>query len=360
MPQNTELYTILGVSCSASSSDIKNAYRKLALKHHPDKGGSPDEFKKISHAFSVLGDPEKRKKYDAGQLDNNGQEQQNPFGGGGFDPFDIFSSFFGSGHPFGGTRQSQKPRRKVNIKVSLEDVYNGKESTFRITRQGLCAGCNGQGGNGPHVICSGCSGAGRVRRVVQFGHGIVQQSITQCSDCNGTGKRVSVVCELCNGNKRCEEISNVTINIERGTSDNDSILLENLGDWNTNINNYEDIVLCVETKKHDRVTRKGHDIVLNQTISLVDAICGCMFNYRHLDGSNYTIVANTVIDPEKTYIARSMGMPYKKAKSFGNLVITFTIVYPSSTVNPSSTIESALGKRFIPHTTYKKVIVSAA
>ena len=148
MERDTKLYTILGVSHTASQSDIKKAYHKLALKYHPDKGGSPEKFKEINAAFDILGNVEKRKQYDSGTIDSDGQEKFSGFGhfSDSFDPFDVFTRVFGGRMHRPKPKKNKKP---MSFKVSLEDLYNGKETTLKITRQGLCVECFGTGGSVP-------------------------------------------------------------------------------------------------------------------------------------------------------------------------------------------------------------------
>lgn len=342
-----DLYKILGVDRGASNSEIKKAYHRLALVHHPDKkGGSPERFQEIGAAFDILGNPDKRRKYDSGQLDDHGQERH-PGGvsNSEFDPFDVFSSFFGN---TGFSRESYVPRKqqkKMTLSVALEDLYRGREITLKITRKGLCVECNGNGGIGPRVRCKDCNGAGRVRRMVQLGPGMIQQGITMCDRCSGYGSFHATRCSMCHGARRCEETSEVTIAIEKGTQDRDSIVLDGLGDWNIDARDYDDIVLVVETPQHARLKRVGNDLHLAHHTSLFEALTGCSFNYRHLNGKDYTISTDCVVDPEFRYIVPGMGMPSKKSSAYGNLIISFNIAYPTHIVKDVAALEHAFGQK---------------
>ncbi|KAJ0046258.1 hypothetical protein Pint_05771 [Pistacia integerrima] len=161
---NTKYYEILGVSKNASQDDLKKAYRKAAIKNHPDKGGDPEKFKELAQAYEVLSDPEKREIYD--QYGEDALKEGMGGGGGGHDPFDIFQSFFG-GSPFGGGGSSRGRRQRRGedvihpLKVSLEDLYNGTSKKLSLSRNVICAKCKGKGSkSGASMKCSGCQGSG--------------------------------------------------------------------------------------------------------------------------------------------------------------------------------------------------------
>ena len=350
MPKDTKYYDTLGVSPNASASDIKKAYHKLALKHHPDKGGSQETFKKISEAFTILSDPEKRQAYDNGMLDENGNNA-NPFGGGGFDPFEIFRSAFGGSDPFGNfeghfSRRKAQPK-SVTLRVTLDDLYKGKDTQLKLTRNSCCVKCNGMGGSRPPIACIQCRGQGKVRRVMQIAPGMMQQSIGPCPDCNGIGMRIDPkhVCVVCNGNKTIEETTKFSVDIKAGTKDGEQILLKGYGDYNTNTHEHDDLILVLQQRKHERLTRHNNDLVLHQVIPLYDAITGGKISYHHLDGKMYTLQCNNVISHDSIFKVRSLGMPvHNRNKTFGDLYVKFEVSFPKLLSSPKSSIEDALGK----------------
>ena len=329
--QDTKLYDTLGVSKDASQVDIKKAYRKLALKFHPDKNKENDaqeKFNKINNAFSILSDQEKRSAYDNGTLDEHGN--QSSFGGG--DPFDIFKNFFGN-DPFQqrASRSHRSRPKQVSLCVNLEDLYNGKESTIKVSRQGCCPGCKGAGGKSPPIKCSSCNGGGRVRRVVQIAPGMMQQSIGACPDCEGNGSRIdpSQRCDQCKGNKTIEETNNITLQIKRGTQNKDTITLRGNGDYNFFTHQHDDLVLVIQEKKHPRLKRKGDDLVVTQVIELADSLCGAKFKYRHLDGNNYILNSRDIVTPNSIFRVSGLGMPKQHNQgSYGYLYILFEINFP--------------------------------
>ena len=196
---DNKFYEILGVSKDADHATIKKAYRKLALQHHPDRGGDSEKFKQIGKAFEVLSDQEKRGMYD--KFGEEGLE-----GGGGAGAHDIFNMFFGGRQK----EQKQKTKNKVcNIQVPLEDFYRGRDINFEVNRKRVCKACTGSGlkQGAKKQKCKDCNGKGIKVKVVQIGPGMIQQMQTKCSTCNGEGIIInnSDKCKVCNGNKIVDE-----------------------------------------------------------------------------------------------------------------------------------------------------------
>ena len=325
MNQDDTLYKELNVNRDASSSEIKKAYHRQALKYHPDKGGSPETFKKIQAAYEILSDSEKRKKYDnfgmAGLNENHDQFQGN----------DIFEMFFGSrgrGSPFGrggfggsqfGSRMSRKKGSDTiyNIKVSLKDLYNGKNMKFGIHRKII---------DGEVQSCNNCKGHGVIRELRQVGLGFMQEMQSLCSRCQGRGK-------TCNF-KQVREV--VEIQIEPGMSENEEIRLHGKGNELPDIE-LGDVIFNLSLINHDSFVRKGNDLYMKVRISLVEALVGCKFDVKHLDGRVLKVKSpdNMVISPLKTTSSplrciSNEGMPIKHSTRKGKLVIAFVVVYPPS------------------------------
>jgi len=214
MPKHTEYYKRLGVDPSASADDIRKAYRKLAVKYHPDKNPDPkaqEKFKEISSAYEVLSDPQKKELYD--QYGEEGLQ------GGGFNPSSassIFEQFFGGG-------RKPKPNKGEDIKfqlgVTLKDLYNGKTTKLKVTRNILCQGCNGRGSNkdGAVQTCTTCKGQG-IRIITQQMGMMIQQMQTVCNDCRGKGQTIKEKdrCQRCSGNKVVPEEKQIEVHIDKG------------------------------------------------------------------------------------------------------------------------------------------------
>ena len=221
-----KFYEILGIDKSASEADIKKAFRKQALQHHPDKGGEPEKFKDITKAYEVLSNPEKKALYDEG-----GEEALDggSGGGGGGGPMDIFDLFnMGGGGGGGGGRGGGKRKGEdviFPLKVSLDDLYNGTSKKLRLTKNILCTGCGGKGGS-KEATCRGCKGQG-VRIVIrQLGPGMIQQMQTACTECSGTGSTMAEKdkCKKCKGEKTVKEKKTLEVFVNKGMKHGERIV----------------------------------------------------------------------------------------------------------------------------------------
>ena len=249
-PDTEKLYEVLGVDKDADEKQIKKAYRKLAVKHHPDKGGDEQLFKEISAAYEVLSDPEKRQLYDKYGLE--GVDNEGGPGGPGGD--DLFSMFFGGQ----GGRRSAGPRKGPSIqhplKVSLEDLYNGKTVKLAINRKVIV---------GDSKVCDRCKGQGVVMEVRQLGPGMITQMQRTCSQCNGQGTMA----------KTKNERKVVEVHIEKGATHNQKITFRGMADEMPG-RETGDVHFIVQEKDHDLFKRKGADLLLQKDISLNQALTG--------------------------------------------------------------------------------------
>lgn len=355
MVRDTKLYDILEVPANASESELKKAYRKLALLHHPDKNpASGDKFKEISHAYEVLSDSNKREIYD-----KYGEEGLNGSGGGeGMNAEDLFSQFFGGGFfgGHGGGRQRQSgPRRGKDvqhvIQVSLEDFYNGKTTKLSLRKSVLCAGCQGKGvtKEGAAKSCTGCQGTGRKTMLRQTGI-MIQQVETVCGDCQGEGEQVDVKfrCKQCNGKKVVEEKKVLQVFIEKGMRHGQEIRFSGEGDQGPNIIP-GDVVIMLEEKKHEKFSRKGSDLYIKVEVDLLSALAGGEFYVTHLDkrALHVKIPQGTVIVAGMEKEVPGEGMPtYKRPFDKGNLYITFDVQFPGN--NFCSVEKLALLEQVLP------------
>uniref|UniRef100_A0A804MS65 Chaperone protein dnaJ 3 n=1 Tax=Zea mays TaxID=4577 RepID=A0A804MS65_MAIZE len=200
-------YEILGVSKDASQDDLKKAYRKAAIKDHPNKGGDPEKFKELAQAYEVPSDPEKREIYD--QYGEDALKEGMGGGGGMHDPFDLFQSFFGGGSPFGGGSSRGRTQRWGDdvvhpLKVSLEDLYNGTSKKLSLSHNVLSSKCNGKGSkSGASSRCAGCQCSGFKVQIRQLGPGMIQQMQHPCNECKGSRETISDKdrCPQCKGDK---------------------------------------------------------------------------------------------------------------------------------------------------------------
>ena len=304
------------ISKNADEKEIKKAYRKLAVQHHPDKGGDEHKFKEVSAAYEILSDKEKRAKYDKYGLEGVSDEG----GGGGRGGEDLFSMFFGGGARGGGRQSGPRKSESVNhpLKVSLEDLYNGKTAKIAVNRQVIV---------GETKMCIHCDGQGIVVELRQIALGMVQQVQRRCAECGGTGYNCS--------HKKERKILEVLV--EKGMSNNSKITFRGMADEKPNMEP-GDINFIIQEKEHDVFKRKGADLLITKTLSLNEALCGFEWLVKHLDGRELAIKSKPgeVIKPEASAshpyvkIVPNEGMP-SQGNPFikGNLYVLFRVDFPS-------------------------------
>nr|GMC59011.1 DnaJ protein homolog [Ipomoea batatas] len=335
---NTKYYEILGVSKNASQDDLKKAYRKSAIKNHPDKGGDPEKFKELAQAYEVLSDPEKREIYD--QYGEDALKEGMGGGGGMHDPFDIFQSFFG-GNPFGGGGSSRGRRQRRGedvvhpLKVSLEDLYNGTSKKLSLSRNVLCPKCKGKGSkSGASMKCSGCQGSGMKVSIRQLGPSMIQQMQHPCGECKGTGETINEKdrCGQCKGEKVVQEKKVLEVLVEKGMQNGQKITFPGEADEAPDTVT-GDIVFVLQQREHAKFKRKGDDLFLEHTLTLTEALCGFQFILTHLDNRQLLIKSQPgeVVKPDQFKAINDEGMPmYQKPFMRGKLYIHFTVDFPES------------------------------
>ncbi|KAG6736548.1 hypothetical protein POTOM_060592 [Populus tomentosa] len=334
---NTRYYEILGVSKNASQDDLKKAYRKAAIKNHPDKGGDPEKFKELAQAYEVLSDPEKREIYD--QYGEEALKEGMGGGGGGHNPFDIFESFFG-GNPFGGGGSRGRRQRRGEdvvhpLKVSLEDLYLGTSKKLSLTRNVICSKCNGKGSkSGESMKCAGCQGSGMKVSIRQLGPSMIQQMQHPCNECKGTGETISDKdrCPQCKGEKIVPEKKVLEVIVEKGMQNGQKITFPGEADEAPDTVT-GDIVFVLQQKEHPKFKRKGDDLFVEHTLPLTEALCGFQFVLTHLDGRQLLIKSNPgeVVKPDSFKAINDEGMPmYKRPFMKGKLYIHFNVDFPDS------------------------------
>ncbi|PHU03537.1 Chaperone protein dnaJ 3 [Capsicum chinense] len=335
---NTRYYEILGVSKNAKEDEIKKAYRKAAMKNHPDKGGDPEKFKELAQAYEVLSDSQKREIYD--QYGEDALKEGMGGGGGMHDPFDIFESFFG-GNPFGGggSGRGRRQRRGEDVvhplKVSLEDLYSGITKKLSLSRNVICSKCSGKGSkSGASTKCSGCKGTGMKVSIRQLGPGMIQQMQHPCNECKGTGETIDDKdrCPQCKGEKVVPEKKVLEVHVEKGMQNGQKITFPGEADEAPDTVT-GDIVFVLQQKEHPRFKRKGEDLFVDHTLSLTEALCGFHFILTHLDGRQLLIKSNPgeVVKPDQFKTINDEGMPvYQRPFMKGKLYIHFIVEFPDS------------------------------
>lgn len=325
-----DYYEVLGVAKNASDEEIKKAYRKLAMKHHPDRNpddkGAEDKFKEAKLAYEVLSDSEKRSAYD--QFGHAGVDQQGAggFGGGGFsDAFgDIFGDIFGGG---GGQRRDRVYRgadMRYNLEIGLEEAARGTETKIRIPSLEECGTCHGTGaktGTEP-TTCTTCGGHGQVR--IQQGFFSVQQT---CPRCGGSGKMIANPCETCHGEGRVKKHKTLSVKIPAGVDNGDRIRLAGEGEAGVNGGPSGDLYVVIHLKEHPVFKRDGGDLHCEMPISFATAALGGDVEIPTLDGhAKIKIPAET--QSGKIFRLRGKGIKGVRSHAAGDLMCHMIVETP--------------------------------
>lgn len=316
----TEYYDLLGVDKNANEQEIKKAFRKKALKEHPDRGGDEEKFKKFSEAYEVLSDKNKRSHYD--QFGKEGLEHSDSSS-----VSDIFSNIFGGSSMR--TREKKAKNITYTLNLNLEDFYNGKTSKLAITRKVQ------KNKSKSAQECQYCNGAGMTMKIRQLAPGMVQQIQSKCSYCNGQGYSVDMITE--------KKIINVEI--EKGMRNGEEITFMNEGNQIPG-GMQGDIIILLKQKPHKFFTRKNEHLFIKKNILLYEALFKTEFIIEHLDGRKIVLHTDNIIKPNDFRIVRGEGLPiYGDPFKKGDLIVQFNIDFPKS-INKS---QSDLFKDALPH-----------
>jgi molecular chaperone DnaJ len=339
-----DYYDVLGLDHSATKEDIKKAYRKLALKYHPDKNkekGAEEKFKEISEAYAVLYDDEKRKMYD--QYGHAGIDQQyttedifrttdfgDIFRGMGFDFSDIFEQFFGGR---GGFRQQQRQVQRGNdirydIEISFEDAYRGLKTELEVPRTELCDTCKGSGarsGTSPRR-CPTCGGTGQLQTSRRTAFGMFTQ-ITDCTKCHGQGTIIEAPCPSCRGRGVVQKTRKIELHIPRGIDDGAHLRLAGQGEHPKGASQSGDLYVVVHMKQHPVFERRGPDLYKKLDVSFPKATLGATLSVPTFDGPEKLKIPEGT-QSESLFKLKSKGMPKVHGSGFGDLYIIIQVKIP--------------------------------
>lgn len=325
-----ELYERLGVNKDADTNEIKKAFKKLAMTHHPDKGGDPEEFKKIQHAHEVLTDEQKRRMYDMTGSETGEMPQGMPFPGGGmpFDMGDLFGGIFGGmggmgrGMPPPGMRvkRPQGPPKTIEIPLTLRDFYHGKSIQVKFERNKFCEACKGEGATS-FQSCGTCKGQGVVRQVVMMGP-IHMVNEGPCRDCMGQGKKASGNCYVCSGKKTRTQEKTIEIKIEPGMRPSEVLVFPKECSDDPNYEEPGDVHFLLQDAAGDEGwLRKGDDLETQVKISLSESLLGCSKKLQghpgYPDGLEIEVPVGALHGEFVSFAGK--GMPKKGTKEFGVL-----------------------------------------
>ncbi len=303
-----DYYKVLGVEKTANKAEIKKAYRNLAKKHHPDKGGDAEKFKEINEAYEVLSDDKKRAQYDqfgsAGPNFSGFDGFSGGFQGGNvnFDGFeDIFSSFFG------GARASRSPQKRgsdleVEVKISFEESLKGTTRKFKSNHYRKCSKCDGVGGKGEKT-CQSCHGSGRVSQQMRTPFGIIQQQKT-CPECQGSGKNFAEKCSACSGEGRVRESSTIAVEIPAGVRNGETLRVRGQGEAGIRGGESGDLFVHILVEDSAKFSRHGLDLESVLNIPLFKALLGGKFIVETFWGKVELKIPELTRDGEKFKIKK--------------------------------------------------------
>ncbi|KAM3510606.1 hypothetical protein MY11210_005736 [Beauveria gryllotalpidicola] len=359
-----DLYEVLSIEKTASSDEIKKAYRKAALRYHPDKvpedqrEASEVKFKEVTRAYEILADEQKRHLYDTHGMAAFDPSRGGP-GGPEADLNDILSQMFGfnmagAGGAGGPRRPRKGPDEQQEYRVTLEELYRGKTVKFAANKQVICSTCKGTGGKekAKAETCSRCRGQGIVEAIRQIGPGMMRRETMLCDVCHGAGNvfKEKDRCKKCKGKRTVEEKKVLELYIPRGSAQGERIVLEGEADqFPDQIPG--DIIFTLVEESHDVFSRLGNDLSAELKISLSEALGG--FNrvvLEHLDGRGISIERKQgqLLRPGDCLRVTGEGMPYKRGDAKGDLYLLVTVEFPENGFLKDSAAYDALLKMLPP------------
>ncbi len=338
-----DYYEVLGVSKSASEQEIKKAYRKLALKYHPDKNpddkAAEEKFKEAAEAYEVLSNAEKKAKYD--RFGHAGMGGAGGFGGGGMNMEDIFSQFgdifgggaFGGFGGFGGggsrgRRVNRGTNIRVKVKLTLKDIVNGVEKKIKVKKYVSCKTCSGSGAEGGSGFstCDQCGGSGQVTRVTNTFLGQMQTAST-CPKCGGDGKTITNKCNTCHGDGIVKDDETIELKIPAGVEDGMQLSVQGKGNMGARNGVAGDLIVLIEEEEHPELKRDGNNLLYDLYIPFPDAILGTEVTVPTVNGK-----AKIKIDPGtqggKVLRLRNKGIPDVNGYRTGDQLVNINVWTP--------------------------------
>ncbi len=346
-----DYYEILGTDKSASSEEIKKAYRKSALKYHPDKNKGDKvaeaKFKEASEAYHILSDKERRANYDQfGHAAFEGSSGRGGFSNQNFSS--AFSDIFGSGvfddffEGFGETRGRRRRTSdfrgtdlRYDLSISLEDAYSGKKQSINFSSSETCSTCKGycaEPGSKP-ATCSTCGGHGQVRS--SQGFFTVQQT---CGQCSGSGELITTPCKECRGNGKKQTKKNISVTIPKGVDDGTRIRLSGKGEAGIKGGGNGDLYIFVSVESHNIFKRSEENLFFEFPISLADAALGTTIEVPTIDGGKSKVKIPSGTQNGKQFRLKEKGMPIMRSKNFGDLYIRAITEVPVSLSKEQKTL----------------------
>lgn len=363
MAEKRDYYEVLGVSKDAGATEIKKAYRKLAIQYHPDKNPgnkeAEEKFKEAAEAYDVLSNEDKKRKYDQFGHAGMGGGAGGFGGAGGMSMDDIFSHFgdiFGSFGGFGGFGGGGRTARRVNrgtnlrvkVKLTLEEVATGVEKKIKVRKYVACDHCNGTGAKDgtSYSTCNSCHGSGQVTRVQNTILGAMQTTST-CPSCEGEGKIINDKCIYCNGEGVVLSEEVITLNIPAGVADGMQLSLGGKGNAARRGGVPGDLIVLVEEEEHEELVRDGNDLLYNTFVGFPEAVLGDSVEIPTLEGK-VKVKIEPGTQPGKILRLRGKGLPDVNGYGKGDLLVKINVWIPKSlSKEDKKLIESLKGKEFL-------------
>lgn len=344
MPTQRDYYEVLGVKKDASADEIKKAFRRAAIEHHPDRGGDEEKFKELNEAYEVLKDTDKRKRYDQfGHAGVGGAAGGNPYAAGGFPGGgqnvnfdfgdlglgDIFGSFFGGGQQQGGRpRQARGRDVEAGVEISFEEAVFGTEADLSLQLDDTCEHCKGTTAEPGYDLktCDQCKGSGQVMNVTRTIFGNIQQAGI-CPKCRGTGKVPEKICSVCKGKGVQTKRQVVQLKIPAGIDDGATIRLREHGEAVAN-GPKGDLYVNVRVKSHKKFTREGDLILSDEHVDMIGAALGTEIEVETVDGPvRMKVPAGTQSGSD--FKLSNHGVPHLKGNSRGAHIVTIIVDTPT-------------------------------
>jgi molecular chaperone DnaJ len=341
-----DYYKVLGVDKSASQEEIKKAYRKLAHKYHPDKGGDEKKFKEINEAYQVLSNKEKREQYDKfgrvfeGQRGGPGQGFGFDFGnfwqaqgqnqGFEFDLSDLFDDFFGFSQRKAGKKNINRGQNiEIEVQLNLEDILKPFKKTVYLDKYVVCSRCEGSGGEpGSNVKeCFSCRGTGEVQQIKKTIFGTMTRYII-CPECQGEGKIPEKPCNVCKGEGRIEERKGIELIIPAGVDTGQTLKFSGKGDAGRRGGKPGDLYVKIYIKPHSLFRRKGDDLYFSKEISFSQAVLGDEIEIPTLEGKKLLLKVPSGTESGKIFQISKKGIPHFSHFGRGNIYVELKIKTP--------------------------------
>ena len=365
MSEKRDYYEVLGVAKSASASELKNAFRSLARKYHPDRSqedNAEEMFKEIQEAYAVLSDDEKRAQYDRFGHNSPGGSPFSGFGGGGFNinledilGGDFFSNIFGGG---GGSRRSRRRGSDIRMyhSVDLKQIYEGSTEEVEVELPVPCSQCDWTWAkDGKITQCGDCSGQGRVRMRQQVGP-FVQDVVRECPTCNGTGSTVSEKCSSCKGKGKDIQSSKLRFNVPAGAESGTRLRMRGRGEPAPQGKGEDgDLFIEIEVEQHSWFERSNADLIMSLPLGYSDLLLGTTVTLQHIDGKDLNIKVPAYSNSGYTIEIKKRGLPRTRGSGRGDVVILLKLHMPKKIYKKSKKVLQSLQSVLAPSDVLQRI-----